>query len=483
MPRYQLKTALTVLATTFLAAACGDPPGSPAATEPTSADCEAVPFTDAAAMQRPVLNWGLRYRSACHRLLEAMQGCGRLVGVSELEKVDCMRENIDLDEQCPEGPREALRDVIDDLRIAQQCRDVEAARAEENARDVAGGFDDIPADIAERTVSTCVRRFPFDSTEAGLCVQDALDRYEYNRLLEEAAEAERERAEAERRARVAALDAGLAAALDEHADAWPAGRRDDVADHCRSGDGPATAECVTEAAGLFRAAGEAVSGVPEVHRGPILDACVKSRKTAHRGLGIADPECAAEDAGALAALGRGYADDVIDACRTAKRRRWSQVFACVRRAWITRERLEVAVARELSEATAGLGNGILRPVVTKRCAWTVPRRVDSFRAKPWLEFEHPADGIARLAGSCVERETSALLGIQRAAGTTYAAAFERCARHAPRLMGNQHWPYVASCVGDAAREAGGTRFADALRACAKSGEAADMAACSASADG
>lgn len=200
------------------------------------------------------------------------------------------------------------------------------------------------------------------------------------------------------------------------------------------------------------------------------------------GLGIADPECAAEDAGALAALGRGYAADVVDACRTAKRRRWSQVFACVRRAWINRKRLEDVVARELSEATAGLGNGLLRPVVTKRCAWTVPRRVDSFRAKPWLEFEHPADGIARLVGSCVERESCAPLGIRRAAGTTYAAAVERCARHAPRLMGNQRWPYVARCIGDAAREAGDTRFAYALRACARSGEAAEIAAWSASAD-
>ena len=465
-----------------LAAACGDT-DDPATMEPTSVDCETVPYADAAAMQRPVLNWGLRYRSACPRLLEAMESCGRLIGVPELEKVDCMRENVDLDQQCPDGARDTLRDELDRLLVAQQCRDAEMARTEAAAREAAGGFEDIPGDVAERAVSTCVRRFPFDAAEAALCVQDALDRYEYNRLLEEAAEAEREQYYAERRAHAAALDAALAAALDEHADAWPAGRRDDVADQCRSQNAPATARCVAETADKFRAAAEAVSGVPEVHRGPILDACVESRRAANRRLGIADPECAAEDAHALTALGSGYAQDAVDGCRTARRQRWSQVFACARRAWITRDRVAETVDRELSEATAGLRPDFLRPAVTERCAWSVPRQT-GVSARPWLEpFEHPADGIARLVDSCVASQIGALQGIRRAAGATYAAEFERCVRRIPRLMGNRHWPSAAKCVGDAARKAGDARFADALRACASSGEAGDMAACPASADG
>ena len=141
------------------------------------------------------------------------------------------------------------------------------------------------------------------------------------------------------------------------------------------------------------------------------------------------------------------------------------------------------MGRELSEATAGLGNGLLRPLVTKRCAWTVPSQLDSFRANPGWSSSTRRTASHASSGPASSAKTSALLGIQRAAATTYAAAFERCVRHAPRLMGNQHWPYFARCVGDAAREAGDTRCADALRACARSGEAADMAACSASADG
>ena len=131
-----------------------------------------------------------------------------------------MRENIDLDEQCPDG----ARDAIDRLRIAQQCRDAETAHTKEKACGIAGRFDDIPAGIADRAVSTCVRRFPFDGTQVGLCVHGALDRYVDNRQREQAAEAERQCVEAERQARTAAADLAVAPALDEHAGAWPSGR-------------------------------------------------------------------------------------------------------------------------------------------------------------------------------------------------------------------------------------------------------------------
>ena len=153
------------------------------------------------------------------------------------------------------------------------------------------------------------------------------------------------------------------------------------------------------------------------------------------------------------ALGR-YARDAVDRCRAERSRRWTEVFACARRAWFTRGRVaETAERGPLPEATARLRPDFLGPVVANYCGRWVPSRA-SARTR-WLEpFEHPADGVARLVGSCVDSEASALLGIRRAAGTTYAAPFERCARRAPRLMGNQHWPYVARCVGDAARKAG-----------------------------
>lgn len=47
------------------------------------------------------------------------------------------------------------------------------------------------------------------------------------------------------------------------------------------------------------------------------------------------------------------------------------------------------------------------------------------------------------------------------ADTTYGAAFELCVSRALRLTGNQHCPCVTRCVGDVARKAGDTRFADA----------------------
>ena len=463
MNRRQLNATLAVLSAAVLAG-CGTEPAGDYVFSP--GDCDGVPFRMPGASRAAVDDWGLRYAAVCPTIAVSLDRCARLSHPDADPDgfVDCIRENVEMaPESCPDKARDAFLEAFRDSRLHRYCladhRDrVHAAAVEA----LAPHADAVPPGIREAIAERCAK---LDlASAATLCVDRAVERH--------IADTERDRA----------IELSLAAALDGHAAAWPSGRRDDVDAHCRSAAGPdEAAGCVAEAAGLFRAAADAVAGVAEGERGPILEACVKSRRTAHRGLGIADPDCAAENARALLALG-GYAQDTVEGCRTARRPRWSQVFACARRAWLTRERV-ASVDRELSEAAAGLRPDFLRPAVTGRCRWSVERRT-RITAKPWLEpFEHPADGIARLVGSCVDGLAGALLGIRRAAGATYAAAFEGCVRRTPKLTGNQHWPYAARCVGDAARKAGDTRFADALRACAKEGDAAAMAACPAAADG
>ena len=462
MNRHRLTAALAVLSAAVLA---GCEPAGDYVFSPD--DCEGVPFRTSGAWRAGLDDWGLRYAAVCPTIAVALGRCERLSDPAADPDgfVDCVRENVEMaPESCPDRARAAFLEAFRDSRLHVFCLADHRGRVHDAAiAALEAHSDGVPAGVRGDLAWRCAQESETPA-QAERCADDAAERH--------IAAAERGRA----------IRLALAAALDEHADAWPPGRRDDVEAHCRSGDGPdEAAECVAEAAGLFRAAGEAVAGVPEDQRGPILDDCLKSGRTAHRALAIADPGCAAEDARALDALGR-YAQDAVDRCR-ARNPRWSEAFACARRAWFTRGRVaETAESGPLPEATARLRPDFLGPAVANYCGRWVPSRA-SARTR-WLEpFEHPADGVARLVESCVDSEASALLGIRRAAGTTYAAPFERCARRAPELMGNQHWPYVATCVGDAARKAGDARFADALRACAKSGEDATMAACPASADG
>ena len=509
-----------------LCAACGTEPGtadpagssgtSVAVDGPSSADC-ADPLAEPEAVATRVRNWRLQYAPHCPAVDAAIDNCSRLRDVSAEDRHRCLDENIALAESCPNVAREALREVLGEGRRADRCRAASRAAVDEA---LAAYADAIAPHLLANVDALCRGGQPPAAAErcvvekAGMALaateaieeklvphEDLLTDDDVAHLFEYCLEFARTPPDeaAACAARLVAVylgdieqeDAFLAAARDALRGRVPQQHVDRLAAACVEPAFAGTEDPADCGARLGDAQGgllEALEPLPDDQHERVVARCLHQRGVVDRDLRLPNPACVASEAADYAALhhpASGYSAAERDPCTTTGYTvTWTARHDCVRRQWLSRERVAAIKAEAIRAAVGRLERAFMRPAVADRCDYAIPDRGSELLSRiAYLPGEHPRDLVRRRVAQCVDGEAAGFDILVSLAGTRHADALERCTESIlgrGLTKGRSDWADAAECLGDRARERNDQPLAELLRRCrpwSSSGAAERFPAC------
>lgn len=472
-PHAAARSLAALLFPPILLAACSESPDtSTESREPASsaatdgqtplvvelADCADIPFRDGAAYRNRLNNWALAYGRLCPVTGTAFANCTQLADATPAETLACIRTNARHDDDCPDEIRDLLLTILDDFELAAACGDLHRSLSLDAAiaatADIEGFPDDeLPEDARDELARQCHEQHPSDPAAAARCVHSTAARIR--------AEIEQEREElAARQTLVDAFDASVAAAdLDPPMNPATAA---ELRDHCIGGQPPPSGvgACADAALTALAAQRSALAALPSERARHAINHCVGNGFFVLRSPPIAASDCLREDAAAYAEITEHYAEH-LDGCG-GTRRRYSEIVDCTKTRWLTPERIAAAQAAVFDRHVPASEPERVRNAIDRACGRANRSSRFTKRSDSFLPGEHAGDIVARRIEPCVRARVAAFAAIRRFAGSTYAAAADRC-------IDDNYLPYnwwrAARCVHRAAERAGDAAFADALAPC------------------